>query len=47
MENLDAEAGVLAVLDELADVGEAVLLDDGNRGVLVCPCPYNTQKSVF
>ena len=29
MENLDAEAGVLAVLDEIADVGEAVSLASG------------------
>ncbi len=39
MKNLDGEAGVLAVLDELAEVWEAVLLglrvllDDGNDGV--------------
>ncbi len=39
VENLDGEAGVLAVLDELAEVWEAVLLglrillNDGNDGV--------------
>jgi hypothetical protein len=39
VKNLDGKAGVLAVLDELAEVGEAVLfglgvlLDDGDDGV--------------